>query len=124
MDLSPDTVFRLANGVALLGWLALLASPPAARWTGKTWRLTGRALPLAFSLLYVAMLAEVIGNALQVARARDALGQSVEEARRANEELEAAWANKKPAKAALDTAVSRGNAVLAAKPALRKAQPF
>ena len=42
----------------------------------------------------------------------------------ANEELEAAWANKKPAKAALDTAVSRGNAVLAAKPALRKAQPF
>ena len=41
-----------------------------------------------------------------------------------NEELEAAWADKKPAKAALDTAVSRGNAVLAAKPALRKAQPF
>jgi len=42
----------------------------------------------------------------------------------ANEELEAAWADKKPAKAALDTAVTRGNAVLAAKPALRKAQPF
>ncbi len=42
----------------------------------------------------------------------------------ADEELESAWANKKPAKAALDTAVSRGNAVLAAKPALRKAQPF
>lgn len=40
-------------------------------------------------MVYVAMLAEVIGNALQVARARDALGQSVEEARRANEELEA-----------------------------------
>ena len=57
MDLSPDTIFRLANGVALLGWLALLASPPAARWSGKTWRLTGRALPLAFSVLYVAMLA-------------------------------------------------------------------
>ena len=30
----------------------------------------------------------------------------------------------KPAKAALDTAVSRGNAVLSAKPALKKAQPF
>lgn len=41
-----------------------------------------------------------------------------------NEELEAAWADQKPAKAALDTAVARGNAVLAAKPALRKAQPF
>lgn len=42
----------------------------------------------------------------------------------ANEELEMVWENKKPAKAALDTSVSRGNAVLAAKPALKKAQPF
>ena len=42
----------------------------------------------------------------------------------ANEELEAVWTDGKPAKAALDTAVSRGNAVLAAKPALKKAQPF
>ena len=42
----------------------------------------------------------------------------------ANEELEAVWSDKKPAKAALDTAVSRGNAVLNAKPALKKAQPF
>lgn len=41
-----------------------------------------------------------------------------------NEELEAVWADQKPAKAALDTAVARGNAVLAAKPALKKAQPF
>ena len=42
----------------------------------------------------------------------------------ADEELEAVWANKAPAKAALDTAVNRGNAVLAAKPALKKSQPF
>lgn len=42
----------------------------------------------------------------------------------ANEELEAVWADKKPAKAALDTAVTRGNAVMAAKAALKKAQPF
>lgn len=41
-----------------------------------------------------------------------------------NEELEAVWADKKPAKAALDTAVARGNAVLGAKPALKKTQPF
>ena len=41
-----------------------------------------------------------------------------------NEELEAVWVDKKPAKAALDAAVTRGNAVLAAKPALKKAQPF
>ncbi|MGA9396255.1 MAG: extracellular solute-binding protein [Azonexus sp.] len=42
----------------------------------------------------------------------------------ANEELEAVWAEKKPSKEALDTAVSRGNAALASKPALKKAQPF
>ena len=42
----------------------------------------------------------------------------------ADEELEAVWGANKPAKAALDTAVSRGNAVLGAKPALKKAQPF
>lgn len=42
----------------------------------------------------------------------------------ANEELEAAWADKKPPKAALDAAVQRGNAILGAKPGLKKAQPF
>ncbi len=41
-----------------------------------------------------------------------------------DEELEAAWSNRKPPKAALDTAVQRGNAVLAAKPILKKGQPF
>jgi sn-glycerol 3-phosphate transport system substrate-binding protein len=41
-----------------------------------------------------------------------------------DEELEAAWADKKPAKAALDTSVSRGNALLSAKPLLKKSQPF
>ena len=42
----------------------------------------------------------------------------------ANEELEAVWSDRKPAKAALDTAVARGNAILNAKPALRRVQPF
>jgi|APFre7841882724_1041349.scaffolds.fasta_scaffold05286_3 sn-glycerol 3-phosphate transport system substrate-binding protein len=41
-----------------------------------------------------------------------------------NEELEQVWANKEPAKAGLDQAVSRGNAYLNANPAMRKAQPF
>jgi len=41
-----------------------------------------------------------------------------------SEELEEVWADKKPSKAALDNAVHRGNSVLAAKPALKKAQPF
>jgi len=42
----------------------------------------------------------------------------------ANEELETVWSDKKPSKAALDTAVARGNAVLGAKPQLKKTQPF
>lgn len=41
-----------------------------------------------------------------------------------DEELESVWDDSKPAKAALDTAVARGNAVLSAKPALKKALPF
>lgn len=42
----------------------------------------------------------------------------------ANEELEAVWADRKPAKAALDTSVTRGNGVLGSQPGLKKAQPF
>lgn len=42
----------------------------------------------------------------------------------ADEELDAVWNDKKPAKAALDTAVSRGNAVLASHPLMKKSQPF
>ena len=41
-----------------------------------------------------------------------------------DEEIELAWSDKKPSKAALDTAVSRGMSVLNATPALKKAQPF
>jgi sn-glycerol 3-phosphate transport system substrate-binding protein len=41
-----------------------------------------------------------------------------------DEELEQVWNGKKTAKAALDTAVSRGNAILSAKPALKKAIAF
>ncbi|AXS80669.1 extracellular solute-binding protein [Dechloromonas sp. HYN0024] len=41
-----------------------------------------------------------------------------------NEELEAVWDDRKPAKAALDTSVHRGNVLLGAKPLLKKAQPF
>lgn len=52
----PDAVFALANGLALPAWIALVASPPRARWTRWTWLVTGRLLPLAFALAYVAML--------------------------------------------------------------------
>ncbi len=41
-----------------------------------------------------------------------------------NEELEAVWADGKPAKAALDNSVTRGNGILLSRPGLKKAQPF
>lgn len=56
MFLAPDLVFRLGNGLALLGWIALLASPPGVRWALLARRVAGRALPLVFAVLYVAML--------------------------------------------------------------------
>ena len=54
--LPPDTVFSLSNSAALLGWVALALSPPSQRWTPGVWRFTGRVLPLAFGLLYGALL--------------------------------------------------------------------
>jgi hypothetical protein len=57
MDLlAPDAVFRAGNALALLGWIALAASPPSARWAPRARRIAGRALPLGFAVLYVAML--------------------------------------------------------------------
>ncbi|MFN9775454.1 MAG: ABA4-like family protein [Burkholderiales bacterium] len=56
MAASPDTVFAIANGLALPAWLALAASPPSARWTPWTWRITGRVLPLAYAIAYVALM--------------------------------------------------------------------
>ena len=57
MLLDPDRVFNLANGAALLAWVALICSPGTARWAPAVRRVTGRWLPLAFAVLYVAMLA-------------------------------------------------------------------
>lgn len=42
----------------------------------------------------------------------------------ASQELEDVWSDRKPAKAGLDTAVSVGNSILSAQPALKKTQPF
>jgi Domain of unknown function (DUF4281) len=50
-------VFQLGNAIALPAWIALALSPPQARWSKWVWRVTGRALPLAFSVVYVLMLA-------------------------------------------------------------------
>jgi hypothetical protein len=57
MLLEPDLVFRLANGAALLTWVALLASPSRAAWAATVRRVAGRGVPLALSVLYVVMLA-------------------------------------------------------------------
>ncbi len=55
--IDPALVFRLANGLALVCWLALVASPPSARRTPTVWRVTGWFAPLLLSALYLAMLA-------------------------------------------------------------------
>lgn len=57
VNLSPDLVFRLGNGLALLGWLLLAASPAAARWSPWARLVAGRVLPLVFAVLYIALLA-------------------------------------------------------------------
>lgn len=50
-------------------------------------RITRRTVSEA-QMMHIALLAEVLGNALQVARARGALREAVEDAKRANAELE------------------------------------
>lgn len=55
--LDPDTAFGWANTLALLAWLSLALSPAKARWTPWIWRITGRALPVAFGMVYGALLA-------------------------------------------------------------------
>lgn len=54
---SPALVFSIANTLAMLGWIALIASPPSARWSGFARRFAGRFLPLAFAVAYVTMFA-------------------------------------------------------------------
>ena len=57
MLLDPDRVFSLANGAALLGWVALVCSPARVAWAPRVRRISGRWLPLALALVYLAMLA-------------------------------------------------------------------
>lgn len=55
--MSPDSVFALSNGLALLSWLALIVSPASAPWTRRVWFISGRAVPLLLSLGYLLMFA-------------------------------------------------------------------
>ena len=56
MSLNPESIFGLTNTVALLGWIALVASPPSARWSPWGRVFAGRVLPLVLGLVYVAMI--------------------------------------------------------------------
>jgi Domain of unknown function (DUF4281) len=56
MTTMPALIFKLSNLLALLMWLALIASPPKRTWTFLLWRIAGRIVPLLFSVLYVALL--------------------------------------------------------------------
>ncbi len=55
--LPADLVFSLANGLALIAWLALAASPYGARWAPRVRMLAGRVVPLVFAVAYVALFA-------------------------------------------------------------------
>lgn len=52
--MTPETLFTLANTLALAGWVALLLFP---RQRAVNWALCGVALPVVFALAYVAVLA-------------------------------------------------------------------
>ncbi len=57
MNLDPDLIFRLANGLALVCWLALIASPPSAARTEKVWLVCGRVVPVILSAGYLLLFA-------------------------------------------------------------------
>jgi hypothetical protein len=62
--MSPSTAFSVANALALLGWVVLLAG----LWTSGAWRrrclrLGGRAVPLLLSTGYAAAMALYWGTA-------------------------------------------------------------
>ena len=53
MPPSPDTMFQIANPVALIGWLALALSPLAPRITQIV---AGLVIPLLMSVLYAGLI--------------------------------------------------------------------
>lgn len=58
--MDPDTLFRVGNAVAMLGWVALLASP----WFPTAARVIGAiAIPTLLALAYAGILVTSIGGA-------------------------------------------------------------
>lgn len=92
---SFKTGFPLGRPDALPGEEGLTATLIALRQGGEVFgvisldnRISRRPVTQA-QMMHIALLAEVLGNALQVARGREALRRSMEELKRANDELEA-----------------------------------
>lgn len=54
---TPDALFGAANGLAMLGWIALAVSPAHARWAGSARLFAGRVIPVFLALWYVALFA-------------------------------------------------------------------
>jgi hypothetical protein len=53
----PDLVFRIANAVALVAWIALAVSLWHVRWAPGLRRFAGRVVPLLFAVAYVLLFA-------------------------------------------------------------------
>ncbi len=51
--MQPDTLFQIANPLALAGWILLALSPFAPRWAD---RVAGTAIPLTLSVGYTALV--------------------------------------------------------------------
>jgi hypothetical protein len=58
--MSPEQIFGLTNGIAVLSWL-LLALLPGRRWVTEV--VTGTAVPMLFAALYVIIVATTFGGA-------------------------------------------------------------
>jgi len=54
---TPDALFSAANGLAMLGWIAMAVSPARARWAGAARRFAGRVVPLLLAVVYVVLFA-------------------------------------------------------------------
>jgi Domain of unknown function (DUF4281) len=57
--MSPEQAFSTANIIAVLSWL-LLAVLPGRRWVTEI--VTGKAVPMLFAVLYVAIVATTFGR--------------------------------------------------------------
>jgi hypothetical protein len=57
--MTPEAVFSAANGIALLGWVALAAFP-RRRWSAPL--VTGAVVPALLGLLYAAVLGSQFGR--------------------------------------------------------------